>query len=49
MEAKPEDYYATEESEDGMESDDPLTAADPKYTKSFRSVYDMLLKKNVLW
>lgn len=39
MEAKPEDYV-TEESEDGMDSDDPLTATDTKYAKSFRSVYD---------
>ncbi|XP_026325882.1 bumetanide-sensitive sodium-(potassium)-chloride cotransporter isoform X2 [Hyposmocoma kahamanoa] len=35
MEAKPEDYV-TEESEDGMDSDDPLTATDTKYGKSFR-------------
>ncbi|KAI5643912.1 amino acid permease domain-containing protein [Phthorimaea operculella] len=35
MEAKPEED-ATEESEDGMDSDDPLTMQDTKYGKSFR-------------
>ncbi|XP_049871575.1 bumetanide-sensitive sodium-(potassium)-chloride cotransporter isoform X2 [Pectinophora gossypiella] len=35
MQAKQEDD-ATEESEDGMDSDDPLTASDTKYGKSFR-------------
>lgn len=43
MEAKPEDYV-TEESEDGMDSDDPLTATDTKYGKSFRSAYNFILK-----
>lgn len=35
MEAEAEDLENTEES-DGMDSDDPLTATDTKYGKSFR-------------